>query len=95
MTLTQTVNSGSPQNPTQTETNHTVLVAVMNYSNKEIDGTLIQETDKKIYMSTEGLTVVPDVADTLTVEGAAHEIINVIPLSPAGTVVFYELQARR
>lgn len=95
VTLTQTANSGTAYNPSQTETDHSCYGAVLAYAENEIDGTLIKNTDKQVYLSTEGLSVTPAVADKITVDGISHEIINLMPLSPAGTVVFWKVQIRK
>lgn len=94
-TLTRRAASGTAYDPTISETGYTVTVAVMEYSNREREGALIQTGDKKVYLSTEGLSITPTVADTLTVGGAKHEIVNVMHLDPGGTVLMYELQVRR
>lgn len=93
-TLTQETLTGPDYNPTITETDYTVKVAVMEYSNLEVDGSSIQQTDRMAYLSTDGLSVTPQTDDKLTIGGQEHQIINVKPLSPGGTVVFYELQVR-
>lgn len=93
-TLTQETRSGSAHDPSITETDHTVKVAVMNYSTMEVNGTSVEATDRKVYLSTEGLSVTPSIDDKMTIGGQEHQVIAVSPLSPAGTVVFYELQVR-
>ena len=67
----------------------------MDYRNSDIDGTLVKQGDKKIYLSTDGLTVTPAASDEITLDGAVLSVIDVKPLSPGGTVVYYEIQARR
>lgn len=94
-TLTRVATSGTAYDPTTTETDYTVTVAVMEYTDRERDGTLIKVGDKKVYLSTSGLSITPGVADKITIGGVEHEIINVMPLNPGGTVVMYETQARR
>jgi len=93
-TLTQTANSGTSYNPTRVETDHTVKVAVLGYGSYQVDGSLVKQNDKMVYLSLDGLTVTPDEADSLTIGGVKHQLISIKTLSPGGTVVFYELQAR-
>lgn len=93
-TLIKSTAGGTAYNPTLTSTSYSLTLAVMEYSQHEIDGTMIVRGDKKAYVSTSGLSVAPVVGDTLTIESVRHQAINVKPLSPAGTVVFWEVQAR-
>lgn len=86
--------SGDPWNPTQVETEQTVIIATSKYQNSQIDGTLIRQSDKRIYMSTEGATIAPEEGHTLTIGDLDHSIKNADPLSPGETVVFWEIQAR-
>lgn len=94
-TLTKTANTSTAYNPTRTATGYTCIAAVLDFRNSEIDGTLIKQGDKKAYVSTRGLAVSPAVHDTLTIGGEVHAILTVTPLAPAGTVVYWEVQARR
>lgn len=87
--------SGPPHNPTPgVPVNHACTFAVLKYENRDIDGTLIKASDKKVYLSTKDLTVAPLTTHTLVIGGADHTIVLVKPLNPAGTEVFYELQVR-
>ena len=91
-TLTKSVASGSAYNPTLTKSNSTLAIVVMEYKQREIDGTMIVRGDKKIYAAVG--TVDPVVGDELTIGGVRHQVIMVKPTSPAGTVVMQEIQAR-
>jgi hypothetical protein len=94
-TLTKYASSGTVYAPTRSSTGYGVIVVIMDYRNSEIDGTLVRQGDKKIYLSTDGLTVTPAASDEITLESVVHSVIDVKPLSPGGTVVYYEIQARR
>jgi len=94
-TLTQTANSGSGYNPTQTTTDYACTAVTIDWKNEEIDGTLIMTTDRKIIISTEGLTVTPAIGDSITIGSDVMRLVEPFkPLSPAGTVVMYETNAR-
>lgn len=94
-TLTKYTSTGTAYAPSRSATGYGVIVVIMDYRNSEIDGTLVKQGDKRIYLSTDGLTVTPATTDTITLESVVHLIIDVRPLSPGGTVVYYEIQARR
>lgn len=93
-TLKVLAGSGDAWNPTQTPSEQPVIIAISKYNNSQIDGTLVKQGDKKIYVSTEGATIEPDVGHKLEIGSLDHAIVNVMPLSPAGTVVYWEVQAR-
>lgn len=94
-TLKQVASSGTDYNPTLTPTNHACTVVTLDWKNEEIDGTLIKSTDRKILISTDGLSVVPAIGDTLTIGSDVLLLVEPFkPLSPAGTVVMYETNAR-
>lgn len=93
-TLTQIANSGTAYNPTQTETDHACTVVILDWKQSDIDGTLVLQGDKKAYISTQGLTATPSKNDRLTVGSEVHEIVNLMPLSPAGLVVMWQAQIR-
>lgn len=92
--LRRVTNTGPEWDPTQTTTDYPCKLAVLDYAKRDVDGTLIRQTDRMVYLSTAGLTISPDVNDTLVIEGSALTVVNVKPLSPAGVVLMYEVQAR-
>lgn len=73
---------------------HTCTMAVLRFDNKDIDGTLIKATDKKVYIAAKELSVVPTTTDKLMIGGQSHTIVRVMPLNPAGINVYFEVQAR-
>lgn len=93
--IRRTTASGAAYDPETVITDHACQLAVLQYNDDKIDGTLIMRGDKLIYLSTAGLTIEPSTADKLVIGGEEHAIVNVKPLSPAGLVVFWEVQARR
>ena len=93
--LRRTTGDADPFNPSQTTTDYPCTFAVLDYAKKDIDGTIIQQTDQMVYLSTAGLGVTPETTDQLVVQGVPATVVNVKPLAPAGTVVYYELQVRR
>lgn len=60
-----------------------------------IDGTRIQVGDLKVLLAVQGLTFEPAIGDQLLIGGAVHQVMNVQPIGPDGTVVVYRLQVRR
>ena len=67
--------------------------AVFDYGTKDVDGKLILQGDKQLLLSTQGITA-PKVKDTVTIAGLVYSVESVSTLSPAGTVVLYELNIR-
>lgn len=93
--IRRTVSDGDVFNPSQTTTDYAATLVVLDFAKKDIDGTLILQTDQLVYVSTASLAISPEVTDRLVVGGAVLTIVNAKPLAPAGTVVFWELQVRR
>lgn len=79
----------------QTTATTTANAAVFDYPLKDVDGTRILRGDKRVLLSAEGLTVVPDTTDRVTIGGVVHHVIDVQVVAPAGDAVLYKLQVRR
>ena len=88
--------SGDAWNDTPgTPADYPVTVAVFAYTAQDRIGTGIQERDKRVLMSTEGLTVEPeDGSDTILIGGVSHSIVSVNQVAPGGVAVVYDLQVR-
>lgn len=98
-TLTLTRRTSGSYDPatgaaTVTEATYTITAAVLDYPQRVIDGTRIQQGDKKVLVSAEGLTVEPDVDDLLTIASVFHTIVRARKISPSGENVLWELQVR-
>lgn len=97
-TLRQTTVSGGdgwdPGSGDTVVTDTTITVAVLEYEVGQIDGTVIQNGDRRVFVSAQGVGVTPAPADVLIVGSDQLRIVNVKPLSPASTVVMWECQCR-
>lgn len=93
-TIRRLTATGPAHDPDLAATDYACQLVVLDYEKREIDGTLVRQGDRKVYVSTEGLTISPETADQLVIGGEAWAIVSVKPLSPAGTVLFWEIQAR-
>lgn len=69
------------------------------YAQRDINGTSIQATDVKLYLSplqTSGAVMpTPATGDKMTVASVVYGVIDSRPMSPAGTVVLHEVQLRK
>lgn len=92
--IRRSTQSGPSYDPVVTDTDYACQLVVMNYEDREVDGTLILSTDKKIYISTQGLSITLERSDKIFAEGVAYSIEKLKPLSPAGLIVFWEAQGR-
>jgi beta-galactosidase GanA len=94
--LRRIVSTGPANNPTQTKTDYPATFAVLAYTSRQIDGTRILATDRMVYLSALGLAVAPAITDKLVdAAGVVYNVISITPFSPAGTVVYFEVQVRR
>lgn len=88
--------TGSPHDPALTATDYscTLVDDPEGWEASEIAGTLIQATDKKLYVSTAGLTIDPGEADKIVVGGAEYQIVQTKKMAPAGVTVMWIIAAR-
>lgn len=98
-TLRQTSTTGGdpwdPGSGTTTTTETTVIVAIVDWANNQIDGTLIRSTDRHVLMSAQGLGVTPALGDQLIVGGETLSLVEPLKqINPGGTVVVYDMNAR-
>lgn len=89
------VASGPSYDPTLTPVDHPCKLVDLDIDERTIDGTLVMRGDRMVYLSTEGLGITPELSDKVLIGGVEHAIKNVLPLAPGGTVVFWQLQARK
>lgn len=88
-------NSGPVYDPAIIETDYACTLVDLDIDESKIDGTIIARGDRMAYVSTAGLSITPDLADKIIIGSEVHAIRNVKPLSPAGTVVLWELIIRK
>ena len=93
--IRRSVTSGPDYDPEIIETDYPCTLVTLEYDDRDIDGALVLSTDKKIYVSTQGLSITLEKSDRVIADGKAYAIEKLKPLSPAGIVVYYEVQGRR
>lgn len=75
---------------------HAAIFAVVDFDARLIDGSTIRAKDKRVLLSTAGLTIEPVPTDKIRIGGVDHSIVGEVKtLKPADIVVMYEIQARR
>ncbi|MBN7804904.1 hypothetical protein JZX86_05935 [Agrobacterium rosae] len=94
-TIRRSVSSGPSYDPVITDVDYACQLVVLDYEDSKVDGTLIRKTDKMIYISTAGLTITLAESDKIIADGKEYAVEKLKPLSPAGLIVFYEVQGRR
>lgn len=95
VTLKRPTNTGTSYNPTVSWASHAGRAVVLNYDNRDVDGTRVLATDKRVMLSKASLSIEPGPQDRLVIGGVEHGIVSVMPLAPGGTTLLYEIQARR
>ncbi len=87
--------SGDAWNPTFAAPTDTPCTLVeLESTAAEIDGTLIRSSDRKVMVSTHGVPDAPTQADQIVIGGKPLAIVSVMPLSPGGVVLLWQVQAR-
>ena len=89
-TLRQVTNSGDSWAPTQTATDTTIIVVDLNERMRDSSGTLEGQTRRTLLVSTSA-GVEPGKGDKVLIGGKEHEVSEVRPLAPGGTVILYEV----
>jgi hypothetical protein len=74
--------------PVETE----LRAMVSSYPQTLIDGTLIQQNDRRVMLSAVGPK--PSAIDSLIIAGVSHRIISVQETGPSGVALYYVVQAR-
>ena len=94
VTRTETVDPGTPWDPSD-DTSEDVPYDCQGwrdeYQQSEIDGTVIQQGDARVYVVASTLAITPTTADKVTIGGKTY-VIQSIGLDPAGAC--WVLQAR-
>lgn len=98
-----TMTGGDPWNPTPETNDYPCTLVVTEYTLKERESSLIGTSDKKVLISTEGVSIpaydndpasanAPTERDQIVIKGRAHEVVRVDPLEPGDTVVLWTCQ---
>lgn len=93
--LRRVVNSGPDYDPVQTSEDFLCSLVDLDQSQVHVADTLVQRGDRMVYLSTEGLSITPTLPDKVLIGGVEYAIVDIQPLSPGGTVMFWQLQVRR
>jgi|GEM_PF-6124181 len=88
---TETVTGGDEWNPTTTTETKSIIGIQSTFQKGEIDGSIIQNNDKKYIVSNEYEISTTDKLIDGTTE---FSIINADPVAPGGTTILYIVQAR-
>jgi hypothetical protein len=75
-----------------TVTTEVTAGVVLDFSSKDIDGTLIKVGDKRVILK--ATTILPTTTSTLTIGGVVHTIVDAYPVNPGGTLLIYKIQVR-
>lgn len=72
----------------------TILTATYAVELQFIFGGLMNVGDRRVFIAVEGLNLTPATTDRMRIGGDVLRTIRVSPLSPAGDVIFWEMQVR-
>lgn len=76
---------------------YNVSFVLDNYSNQDIDGTLIQRIDSIAYITASGLPLITEAVELVSNAEPTkpYAVIDLKPISPGGVVLVYQAQVRR
>lgn len=66
---------------------------VLDYNQRDIDGTVIRQGDQRVYLSVD-VGVTPQTGDSLLIGGKTWKVMASRTLAPAGTAVIHDCQVR-
>lgn len=95
--VTGTNDPGTPWDPsddTLTTTDYAVTLVEKDFTLRERESSLIEQGDRKVYVSTDGLSITPSLADKLVIGSDVLEIANVERVKMSGEVIVFKLQCR-
>ena len=95
--VTGTNDPGTPWDPsddTLTAVDHACTLVEKDFTLRERDSTLIEEGDRKVYVSTDGLSITPTIADKVVIASVPLEIVAVEKVKMTGEVIVFKLHAR-
>jgi len=75
--------------------NHNFKGLVLEYSNRERDGTLIKQGDRKVVLDAKGAAVVPATNDTITINTLVYRIVDVQVVTDGSVDLVYTCQVRQ
>ncbi len=88
--------TGPAWNPTAgPDVEYSVTCTVSQFKSDEIDGTQIQSIDRKVFVSVKGLTIEPDTADRIVIDGNEYSIVEVGAVETLGEIHIFVLQVRK
>ena len=85
--------SAYPPTPGGTTT-HPCTLILSSYAARDRDGTVVQVGDLKAIVAADGLAIVPDGGDRLTVGDKTYGVVSVRTVQPGGVPLYHELQVR-
>lgn len=77
-----------------TKNSYSAQGVIINYTDKEIDNTLILRNDRKVILIAESIQSqkIPEMSDQITIEGVTYDIVGEVQRDPAGAT--YTCQCR-
>lgn len=69
-------------------------IAVTSYRKRDVDGTRVLVGDVRIYVSPAGVASIKPGQHILTAAGRPYVVMDAREVSPAGVVVYFDVQAR-
>jgi hypothetical protein len=77
------------------ETLHPVRLLQTKFKKMDNNGTLVEEGDVLYLVSTQGVTIDPDLADRMIVGGVTYQVVRIDPLVPGPVIMFWYIHARK
>ncbi len=77
------------------ETLHPVKAVQIQFKKADNQGTLVLKTDVLYLVSTEGVTIDPELANRIDVNSITYQVVRVDPLKPGTITMLWKVHARK
>ena len=74
---------------------HSAIFFKSKFTKDNNRGTLVEKNDVLFLMSTEGVTIDPELANRIIVNSVTYQVVRIDPLEPADTIVMWFVHARK
>jgi hypothetical protein len=86
-----TYNPATGAMPASTSTNFTVQGVFVNYEDRNVDGTVVRAGDRRLLVSAQGSTTIPQIGDRVS----GLQVIDVRTVAPRGVTIAWACQMRK
>lgn len=77
------------------DVSHDVVLVQTVFKKADNSGTLVEMGDVLFLVSTQGMTIDPELANRMTVDGVTYQVVRIDPLKPGPVIMLWKVHARK